>query len=179
VALATDTEEHRQTVYDYAALTPRAARRVLALLADHRMVFTATAWYGGDRDPLIWHLPEPRVNVVFFSAWMLRIVDVAAALEQRGYASGAAGRLELEIADPALPDNEGRYTLEVQDGRGKVERGGRGRIRIDVRGLAALYTGYASAGLLQRAGLVDGRDQDVRLADTLFSGPSPWMADYF
>ena len=48
---------------------------------------------------------------------MLRIVDVAAALEARGYPAGLEAQLELEVEDELLAWNHGRLRLSVADGR--------------------------------------------------------------
>ena len=67
----------------------------------------------------------------------------------------------------------------IAEGRGSLEPGGGGRIRIDVRTLAALYTGFvtpvqARIGL----GLECTNDEAARLA-SVFAGALPWMQDGF
>ena len=78
------------------------------------------------------------------------------------------------------PANAGRWTLRVEEGRGRVERGGRGRIALDARGLAALYSGFHGADTLAAFGrLKASAPEDLATAVALFAGPTPWMPDMF
>ena len=87
---------------------------------------------------------------------MLRIADLSAALEARGYAPQLQADLHLEVTDPLVPENSGPWQLTVRGGRGVVRRGGEGRLRLDIGVLAALYTGYGRPELLS-AGRPHGR----------------------
>jgi predicted acetyltransferase len=69
--------------------------------------------------------------------------------------------------------------VRVADGRAEVERGGRGTLRLDIRGLAAMYTGFHSPADLRAAGFADADDASLASASALFAGPHPWMADHF
>ena len=111
--------------------------------------------------------------------WMLRIVDVRAALETRGYPPGLSASLELEVTDDLLPSNEGRVTLEVDEGTANVHAGGAGRIAIDIRGLASLYSAHQSGWDLVTSGLMRATPTDAARASAVFAGPPPWMADMF
>ncbi|MCX7011428.1 MAG: sterol carrier protein domain-containing protein, partial [Candidatus Sumerlaeota bacterium] len=111
--------------------------------------------------------------------WMLRVVDVAAALEARGYPPAFEAELHFEIQDDWLPWNNGRFVLQVSNGRGEVSPGGQGRLRMHVRRLAQLYTGHLSPGELRVVGDAEGPPADWAAAGLAFSGPRPWMADLF
>ncbi len=111
--------------------------------------------------------------------WMLRLVDVRAALEARGYPPGLTARLELEVDDDLLAGNRGRITLEVADGRGSVSDGGAGALKAHVRGLAPLYSGHLDAAALAAIGLVDGSAGALATASAIFAGPAPWMMEIF
>jgi predicted acetyltransferase len=87
--------------------------------------------------------------------------------------------VELDIADPLLPENGGRVVLSIAGGAADVRRGGSGAVRIDVRGLAALYTGHASPQTLASLGLVEGSAEHLARLALAFTGPSPWMQDFF
>src|SRR5262249_31986324 len=109
-----------------------------------------------------------------------RVLDVAAAMTARGFPPGVSGEVHVDVAgDDIVPENAGRWLLRVEDGRAEVERGGRGTLRTDVRGLAALYTGFHSPADLRAAGFADGDDASLASATALFAGPHPWMADHF
>ena len=166
---------------DLVALTPGAAKRLVAFFADHRSSATNVAWRGSPGDPVLAALREQaEAKVTVNYVWMLRLVDVAAALTGRGYAAGVAGEVHLDVAvDDVVPENGGRWLVRVADGRAEVARGGRGTVRCDVRSLAPLYTGFQSPAELRAAGVIDGTETDLAAAAAVFAGPQPWMADYF
>jgi len=166
-------------VRDQAFLTPAAGRRLLTFLGDHGTIARRVIYEGGDQDPLLslTRIAHPKLRER--AAWMLRVVNSAIALRERGYPAGLDAELHLEIADDVLPDNNGRIVLRIADGAGRVRKGGRGRIRLDVRGLAALYSGYLSAEKLVAAGLAEGGPDDLALASAAFAGPLPWVSDHF
>lgn len=164
---------------DVAATTPAAARRILSFLGDHRSLVGEAVWYGGADDPLLLHLREQSYTVKLDMHWMVRVLDVAKALEARGWPAGLSGTLHLEVEDDLFPENRGRFVLEVADGAARVRKGGDGSLRLDVRGLSPLYTGYQSADALRMAGKLEADDATVRAAVALFSGPQPTIRDMF
>jgi predicted acetyltransferase len=173
-------------ITDVCVLTPGAGRRILGLLAGYRSVIEHVTWSGGPLDPLVYLLGEQltagarnKVKIIRSLDWMLRIVDVAGALAARGYPPGLSAELHLDIADALLPDNAGRWVLAVSDGRGQLRPGGTGRIRLDVRDLAAIYTGFLAPHECAYLGTIAGPQEDLALAGVVFSGPRPWIADMF
>jgi predicted acetyltransferase len=161
------------------ATTPAAGRRLLTFLSDHRSMSNAVNWHSGQGDPLLALLPEQSYSMALVMFWMTRIVDVAAALEARGYPVGVETELHLEVTDDSMPENSGRYVLEVADGRGRVREGGEGRLRLKERGLACLYTGFLAPRGAEAAGLAEGDDREMARAATVFAGATPWMSDMF
>ncbi|MDQ4130624.1 MAG: sterol carrier protein domain-containing protein, partial [Actinomycetota bacterium] len=86
----------------------------------------------------------------------------------------------LDITDQHAAWNAGRHVLRVRDGKGALEPGGLGRVRLSVNALAPLFSGYATPRLLARVGLVAAAsDSDLVALAAAFSGPPPWMADFF
>jgi predicted acetyltransferase len=174
-------DAHAQTMHilDMAAITPAAIRRLLAFIADHRSLVKQAIWHGPANDPMFMYLPERSYTAGIERTWMLRIMDVAAALAQRGYPPGASGEAHFEISDEVLPTNKGRYVLSVSDGTGCVENGGKGSVKCDVRGLATLYTGYMTPDQLVRAEKLSCQPRDLPALTTLFAGSPPSMVDLF
>lgn len=165
---------------DFVAATPAAARSLLAFLAGHYTQCDFIVWLGGPTEPLVqFHLREAFLRPVLREYWMLRIVHCAAALEARGYAKQVSGAVHLEIHDPVLPGNNGRIVVELSDGRAVVRPGGRGDVRLDVRGLAALYSGFGLLSDLRRIGYLAGSAPAAELLAAAMAGPPPWMRDPF
>jgi predicted acetyltransferase len=166
-------------IRDLVALTPAAYRRIWTLLADHRSQTGVIRWAGPASDPHLMVFPEHRHRIRDLEHWHLRILNVASALETRGYPAGVEEELHLDISDETIPENAGRFLLRVADGRGSVEPGGRGDLSGDIRALAPLYSGLHRAGTLTRLGMLRGDRVTLDAAERIFAGPEPWMPDSF
>lgn len=59
---------------------------------------------------------ERQLDIVEDSSWMLRLLDVDAALTARGYLPGLAADLVLSVEDLGCPWNQGTRRLTVADG---------------------------------------------------------------
>ncbi len=165
-------------VRDFQVFTPGALRRFWSFMADHRSMAVDVVWTGPAVDWRAHVLPESQVRVTDSIAWMLRVLDVPAALLARGYATD--GELHLEVVgDPLFEANNARWVLRVQDGRPSVEPGGRGDLSVDIAGLAPLYSGYCTAGQLTVVGQVRGSDIALQAADRLFGGQVPWLPEIY
>jgi predicted acetyltransferase len=167
------------TIQAWAAACQTAIASLWHFFAQHRSQIDRIEWTGGVVDPLAMALPEQRASLRSNTQWMTRIVTVEAALAQRGYPHGLGAELHLEIQDPLVATNQGRFVLTVQDGRGQVSPGGRGDLVVPIDTLATLFTGLRSAQTLRALGLLDGTPEAATLATALFAGDSPWMADFF
>jgi len=163
---------------DLVAATPRAARAACTFIHRQRSVNGNFRWWAGPTDAVRWQIAEHTPRVHHYEEWLLRITDVEAALRRRGYPTIHA-ELHFEVTDASMPDNTGRYVLTLRAGEPTVQRGGSGAIAIDVRGLAALYTGHLTAEQLVDAGLADGPADQLAAATLTFSGSKPFMIDKF
>jgi predicted acetyltransferase len=169
----------RVRVNDMALATPAAARRLLTFLADYRTIRSTITWRSSPADPLLPLLREAIYELGHVTPWMTRIVHVERALAARGYPPGRSAELHFEVIDEQIGGNVGRWVLRVADGVGLVERGGAGTLRLHVRGLAGLYTGYLAPRVLVDLGLAEGPAEALAAAEAVFAGPIPWMRDAF
>ncbi len=162
------------------AETPAAMRRLITLIADDRslgqslLINGPPSWVDGML------FAEQSAAVDRQLRWMLRILEVSAALEARGYPPGLATSVGFEIEDDLVEGNRGHVSLEVASGRGRVSRAAADRrVALDVRALAALFSGYLPAEELARAGLAAGSEEALAAATAVFAGPAPWLAEIF
>lgn len=166
---------------DWCALTPAALAQVATFLADCRSVAHTARWYGGAQDPLALVAPDRGVRVGAYDHFLLRVLDVPRALVARGWPGGVRTALALEVRDELLPDNGGRFLLEVVDGAASVEcsNATAAQITLDARALAPLYSGHVDPASLRAMGWIAGEDDAIAAATTLFAGPAPWLAEFF
>lgn len=116
-----------------------------------------------------------RVTDVSDELWV-RLVDVPAALAARSYRDGDP--VVLEVRDPFLPTNSGRYRIGPDGAHRTEEPPG---LRLDVDVLAMLYLGEWPATTLAAAGRIEVRQADAPdRADELFRTPTPpWCGTPF
>ena len=127
-------------------------------------------------DPLPWMLADPRrlQRTIRDGVW-LRVVDAAAALEQRSYA--VEDRLTLEIRDSLCPWNQSAFLLEAgPEGAECRPANTPPDITMDISALASAYLGGVSFTTLHGAGLADEHTVGaLRRADRMFAvGRQPW-----
>jgi predicted acetyltransferase len=119
-------------------------------------------------------LPATLGATLLSEQWMLRVVDLPAAVAARGWPRAAWLRdltVDLDVTDEHAPWNAGNWRLTCADGAVTATRGGSGAVRVTARGLAAWYAGSAPAAALRRAGLLDGDPATGLDALTGVAGP--------
>ncbi len=166
-------------VRDWVVLTNAAAQTFWSFLNNHRAQIDKICWRGSVIDNLSLLLPEETPKIKFTKVWMLRVINVQKALSARGYHSGFETELHLEITDDLIAENNGKFVLSIAKGSGHVVKGGKGELKLDIRGLAPLYTGLFTPQQLKIAGKIDGTEEALSKATQIFTGNSPWMMDFF
>jgi predicted acetyltransferase len=174
-----DREGGYIAIRDWVLQTPAAVKRFWTFLADHRSQIDRIQWRSSPLDALTLVLPEQSATALSLDRWMLRIVDVSRALEERGYPHQAEAELHLAIEDHLLTNNHGKFVLTVANGKGSVTPGGRGDLLLNVSSLSPLYTNLFTPQQLQRMGHLDAPEPVLAIANQIFAGPSPWMPDFF
>jgi predicted acetyltransferase len=170
----------RIAVYELVATTQDAALALWRLLGSWASQATQIVYRGPAEDPLLLLLPEQELAVLAEIRWMTRVLDAAGAVAARGFAAGLDLEVAFELHDPVFSHNQGRFVLRVRDGRGQLERGGSGGPALPIGAFSSLYTGWASAATLRRAGrLVGGSPAQCAALDAAFAGQTPWMLDEF
>ncbi|HZW05596.1 MAG TPA: GNAT family N-acetyltransferase [Phycisphaerales bacterium] len=167
-------------VTDMAFLHAAGCRRLLGMLHDYASMADELTFFAGPLHPINMILAQQRAVATYRECWMLRLVRVPDALRMRGYSPAVTAELHLDVNDRTLPGNSGRMVVQIKEGGARVEPGGRGDVRLEERGLASLYTGFASTATLRLSGLIDGPAQALHALDDAFGGGGPpWMPDFF
>lgn len=165
------------------ATSAATTRALWGIVASHSSIADTVLACVGPADPVSWLTREPDVQTASRYLWMLRVLDAPGAVAERGFPAGAEVTAALELADPACPANEGRWTLQVSGGKAALTQGGVAPVGgapliVGPRGFAALYAGTPVA-TLRRAGLASGGTAAADAAlDTAFAA-SPFLHDYF
>jgi predicted acetyltransferase len=184
---ARDEESHRDGVVEVQELVGQDAATQAALwdyLASIDLAGSVRAVNRPADDLLGLLLADPDLldrRATYPSLW-LRLVDVPAALEQRGWAADAD--LVLAVEDDLLEANAGAWRLTVAGGRARCAPAGPGAapdLRLDVRDLGAAYLGGTPVAHLVAAGLAAERTAGAAAAlDAAMHTPfAPFLCDEF
>jgi predicted acetyltransferase len=170
----------RIAVFELPAVTRDAALALWRLLGSWATQTSQIVYRGPAEDPLLLLLPEQEISVLAEIRWMTRVVDARGAVAARGFAPGLDLEVPLTLNDPVFAENRGPLRLRVQGGRGELAPGGSGGPALAIGAFSSLYTGWASAEALRRAGLLEGGSEaELAALSSAFSGPTPWMVDEF
>lgn len=167
-------------IVDLAAVDGPAMRDLAAVIAG----------FGTVAGKVTTHLPVHHLGLLteqaqLFNAgdrfpWMFRLVDAAAAIQQRGWPASVNVRVELAIDDPLLPSNAGPHVLEIADGQGTLTPAGAGGAAVSITHLAAWFTGWTPASTLAWQGLLAGLEAPQLTAlDAAVAGPAPALSEFF
>jgi predicted acetyltransferase len=166
-------------VSDFWARDRSAARTLCRYLLDHgsqarRVTFQQNVLPGTPF--MLWELPHHDLRDQGWYPWMLRVLDVPAALTHRGWPEIDA-RLDLEIMDGATGPR--RFVFECSRGKASVAEGGSGLVKLSLGHLASWYAGALDRDALRRLASSAVPESIIALMDTLTRGPSPWLPDIF
>lgn len=170
-------------VDDLIALTPDAARALWRTIGSFSTVVGTARVATSGLDPAWLVLPDLTSSVHSAHPYMLRVLDVAAALG--GIESPLDGaRVPFAVRGPA--DLAGAWTLTVSDGVTHLEHDAvdvadahHERPVLSANGLALLYAGAQSAENLRLAGHLTGTPAHDAALSALFGGRQVHIRDYF
>lgn len=168
------TEDERLVTYDLVAADADTARALLRQLGSWAGQLAEVSLRIVDpavRDLL---LDLPTLHDVRNHPWMLRVVDLPAAVAARGWPASRPPRtlaVDIEVIDEHAPWHAGRRRI-VADGDGvRCEPGGSGEVRMHARALGPWYAGSADTAMLRRAGLLTGDTAAAAALDALTGAP--------
>lgn len=165
-------------IREAVALDAAAARALWGTLTDLDLMGSVETGHLAMDDPLVHLLGDlrPTEQKTSDGLW-LRLLDVPAALAARAYAGPAD--VVLELRDPLVPANDGRWHLRTaEDGTPGALPGSaeateeEAHVVLGVAELAEIYLGGTSLAALAAAGRVAVRDAGrLHAAATAFSWP--------
>lgn len=171
------TDDNRLALTDLVATTPASNARLLGFLAAHGSILSHVLRWSGPMDPVLGGLEVNAIQSKVELWWMLRLVDLPAAMAHRGFR--AEGAADLYIDDADLPSMAGPWRLVVEGGRGRAERGGEGTVRLSAAAAATVYSGLVSPMVLAGRGAAEGPPEALRALGRLFAGPGGSLPDHF
>jgi predicted acetyltransferase len=164
------------------ASTPETLRALWSVIASHCSTADNVSGLIAPDDPFWWLTQERDAIITRRAMWMLRVVDVEAAIAARGFPPGLSASVPLEVHDQARPANSGRWQLTVAEGRGTLTPNegapSPDPLTLGPRGVAALYAGTPVA-TLRLAGLASGGAPESDAALDAAFAAIPYLLDEF
>ena len=108
------------------ASSAAATRAIWGIVSSHSSIASTVQATVGPADPVQWLTTDPDVSPAGRTAWMLRVVDAAAAVAGRGFPPGVELTAVLRLADPDRPAHDGWWTLDVGGSKGVLTPAGPG-----------------------------------------------------
>jgi predicted acetyltransferase len=174
-------EQPDLVVYQLVAHDLPTARALWSVVGSGSSVAKNVHAYLSPDDPVHLFAGETAARDVQHTRWMLRCLDVRAAVAGRGFASGLELEVPLVVEDPRVPANCLAGRLRVSEARGEfmVGEAESNAVRLGPNGFAALYAGTAVQTLFA-SGLASGGDDGARaLVGTAFMSRPAYLLEYF
>lgn len=164
---------------DAVAEDAAAGRALLGFIGAHGTIAVDVLFYCAPWDPIAALLADVPDRNTLHHPWMIRVLDLDAALAARGYARTLRGEVHVDVEDALIRRNAGRRAIVVEDGVARVERGGDGRVKMQARALGPWISGFATAESLACLGHVEGPAEDLAALTSFTAGSPPTTSDFF
>ncbi|MEO8261010.1 MAG: GNAT family N-acetyltransferase [Pseudolysinimonas sp.] len=178
-----DFVAHELTVEHLVTETADADAALWRYLLEVPLVAKVKAGHRHLEEPVHWMITDWRAaTVTVWEHQYLRILDVPAVFEARGYLTD--GRIEFEVDDP-YGYASGRFELTIQDGVGSIAAiaglSGAPALTLGVPELSAIYLGGVKAATLVAAGRIrESEAGAAALADGLLrSEATPFLSIWY
>ena len=106
-------EGHGITIHEVVARRADAAIALWRMFGSTASQVREVEYFVPPEDPLLLLLPEQDQRPSWYLRWMLRIVDLPAAIAARGWRPGVRVTVDLDVRDRHAPWNDGRWRLHV------------------------------------------------------------------
>ncbi|HEX6605887.1 MAG TPA: sterol carrier protein domain-containing protein, partial [Chloroflexia bacterium] len=168
-------------IREMMALDGTALRAVFGFLRNHDSQAQEITVDQPEAGRLLALLDDPRIKVEVDPGFMLRILDVPAALEARRYPAGVTASLALQVTPVHGDTPPVSGQLAVNDGTGSwTPTRIAPALSLDERVLGQLYTGYLTPTQAADLGLLTVHDlAALAQAEAVFAGPRPYLPDFF
>lgn len=171
---------HQLNVNLLDARTPEALDVLIHFLASYGAMANQLHMSIQPRHPLLLKLPEQNQLLEIRERWLLRVLDVVKALQQRSYPGLDDVSLIFSVTDSVIDSNNAHFKMFVQNGKAHVEEiNSIADFHLDIQELAALYSGLWSAEELFLAGRIKANKEQIELLNLIFASPTPCMMDMF
>jgi predicted acetyltransferase len=180
--LAKTSAGRRLDCWEIVATDPTARAQLFAFMAGHQDQVAEVRFRAPVDAPVNMLLPDP-LECAVEPHFMLRILDVPAALEQYAFPPDLAGSFTLAVHDDWMPANNAAFNVELANGAAQVTRlpaGAPAGLSLDIRVLAQIYSRAVRPRSAAAFGMITVADRShLGVAERAFTGLPPFVSDFF
>lgn len=170
-------------VRELVALNPAAERALWGFIANHDSQVNLVKVRQPRTWPL-WHLVEHTYEVKssMHSCWMLRLVDLKAAIERRPWPGTPNGTLVIGVTDEQALWNAGTWRIEFENGRAAVNSAPADTptVSASVQTWAQWYAGFVRPNQALATGRMSGTDaRSLDLLTAATAGEEMFFFEFF
>ncbi len=176
------TNINRIVVREMITLNTSAYKGFLSLFSRQAMTIEEVEWTAPLDDPLPFILPNPRGECSIEPTFMIRVIDVERALSSLKYDENINIKIALKIKDEHGEWNDGIWNLEIENGKGNLEKkdGLEYDIAININTLSQIITGTISPKTAYNLGYIEVNNFNaLNDFNKLFSEHPTFCWDYF
>ncbi|MFV9502934.1 MAG: GNAT family N-acetyltransferase [Oscillochloridaceae bacterium umkhey_bin13] len=181
-ALETRGQARHFVAREMVALDPEARAQLFAFIAGHEDQVSLAQFHAPTDAPVNLLFPEP-LDCAVEPHFMLRLLDLPAALQAYPFPNELRGSLTLAVRDDWIAANQGCFTLEFNAGQcavTPVATANSTDLACDIRTLTQLLTRYLRPRTAAAFGLLEVTSRPaLALLETAVAGLAPFSSDFF
>lgn len=164
---------------------PGAGRAIFRFLKSHSDQFKTVKVFLPPDIRIHQYFERPQITAKLEPKMMFKLVDAAAAVEQRSYPGLTAGKVIIDLeGDPTAPWNTGHYDVAFTRGRARMirrtsRRKPTGVVHLSIQALSQLYLGYYSVEELREMVRLSGPQQSLTLLGRAFPKSPTYIEDWY
>lgn len=148
-----------QVVKEFVWTTHESYLALLGLFRSLGINKTAIEWDEPADSPLLASLLDQGIEVQLSRPIMFRMLDVSRCFTV--LRPKTAGRFGMQVLDDIVPENDGMWSVQFDENKVEVSRGGAPDFVIDIRQLTQSFFGDPSLSDLARMGLVTVKNPEA------------------
>ena len=167
-------------VKELVYLNTEAKKGLLRYIIAHESMIDEVRANNYSGEPIAFALTDSDIKETIRPYIMGRIVDFEEFIKQYRFEADASGvALTLNITDPFLEWNNRTYTVELQDGAGRLTaRPSNYEASMSIGTLTTLLLGYKRAPDLLTLDRIHASEETIELLDYVLIRKKPYISDY-
>lgn len=173
-----EMKDEKMRVEEFIVNTHEARTGLWNYICQHDSMLKELEMYLEDRDPLLFHILDPKGRIEKRGYAMVRIVDVLPFLKVYPFQWGQGDSINLCIEDEHAPWNNGTFTISSNE-MIKVDSQEFKGLKLTINHLSALLFGSITVQELSTLDSLHGKKEDIETLERILPRKRPFFLDFF